>query len=198
MQDRETDTYWSIMTGEPVAGEMAGTPLEELPVGEKIRWKDWLRKHPDTLVLSVSGKEDTDNVYADYFQSDRGFQGIQAQDSRLREKQSVYAFRLGPREYAVPSEIVEGGRFMEIDGTTFFFYRPRNADLFASTVAYRVDSGELVKTKEGWVHRPSGALFDPELPGFKEDGPAEVRRLNGLDTYWYTWSLSNPETRLIR
>lgn len=198
MQDRETDTYWSIMTGEAIAGEMAGTPLEELPVGEKTRWKDWVRKHPDTVVLSVGGKEDTDNAYADYYESDRGFRGIQAQDSRLKDKQPVYAFRLGPTEYAVPSEAVEGGKIMEIDGSILFFYRPRDAHLFASTVAYQAESGKFEKTEEGWVHRPSGALFDPGSARFKEGDPAGVNRLSGLDTYWYTWSLSNPETRLIR
>ena len=198
MQDRETDTYWSIMTGEAIAGEMAGTPLKELPVGEKIQWKDWVRKHPDTVVLSVGGKEDTGNVYADYFRSDRGFRGIRAKDRRLNDKQPVYAFRLGSKEYAVRSETIEGGKAMAINGSTLFFYRPRNAHLFASTVAYQAHSGTFEKTEEGWIHHPSGAVFNPETGRFEREVPGNLTRLTGLDTYWFSWSLSNPETELIR
>ena len=53
MQDKQTDTYWSIMSGKVEAGELGGTALVELPVGEKMSWAEWVAKHPDTLVLSV-------------------------------------------------------------------------------------------------------------------------------------------------
>ena len=53
MQDEQTDTYWSIMEGEAVAGELSGEKLVELPIGEKIQWRHWKERHPDTLVLSV-------------------------------------------------------------------------------------------------------------------------------------------------
>ena len=46
MQDQETDTYWSIMEGEAVAGELAGSKLIELPVRERISWRHWRAKHP--------------------------------------------------------------------------------------------------------------------------------------------------------
>jgi len=44
MRDKETDTYWSIMTGDAIAGDLRGTPLEELPLGEKAQWKDWVAR----------------------------------------------------------------------------------------------------------------------------------------------------------
>ncbi len=58
MQDRETNSYWAIMKGEAIAGLKKGTELAELPLGKKMKWKRWKRKHPDTLVLSVNGTED--------------------------------------------------------------------------------------------------------------------------------------------
>jgi hypothetical protein len=70
MQDKETDTYWSIMSGDAVAGELKGRKLEELPVSVKTRWKDWLAAHPDTVVLSVDGVEHPPvNPYEKYFES---------------------------------------------------------------------------------------------------------------------------------
>ncbi len=54
MQDKQTDTYWSIMSGKAEAGALAGTALVELPVSEKVTWAEWSARHPDTLVLSVT------------------------------------------------------------------------------------------------------------------------------------------------
>ena len=51
MQDRQTDTYWSMMKGKAISGELEGNDLVELPVSEKMQWRDWKVKHPDTLVL---------------------------------------------------------------------------------------------------------------------------------------------------
>ncbi|RMD94031.1 MAG: DUF3179 domain-containing protein, partial [Calditrichaeota bacterium] len=95
MQDRETDSYWSIMTGDAIGGKMKGEKLKELPVGVKMKWKDWIKKHPNTLVLSVQGREDVPrNVYRDYFRSGRGFRGIKAKDKRLKTKEPIFAFQL--------------------------------------------------------------------------------------------------------
>ena len=47
MRDRETDSWWSIMTSDAIGGELVGTDLVELPRGEKVTWKDWRRRHPD-------------------------------------------------------------------------------------------------------------------------------------------------------
>ena len=57
MRDLETDSWWSIMTGDAIGGELEGTRLEELPVGEKVRWEEWRRRHPDTLVLTLRDME---------------------------------------------------------------------------------------------------------------------------------------------
>lgn len=40
LQDKQTDTYWSIMTGNAVAGDLSGAPLDELPLGVKAQWQD--------------------------------------------------------------------------------------------------------------------------------------------------------------
>ena len=72
MQDRQTDTYWSMMKGEAIAGELEGNDLVELPVSEKMQWRDWKAKHADTLVLSVRGREDTRSSYRSYFADPKG------------------------------------------------------------------------------------------------------------------------------
>ncbi len=41
MRDRETDSWWSIMTSTAIGGAMAGADLVELPLGEKTTWRSW-------------------------------------------------------------------------------------------------------------------------------------------------------------
>ena len=46
MRDRETDSWWSIMTSNAIGGELEGAELVELPVGEKTTWGAWRARHP--------------------------------------------------------------------------------------------------------------------------------------------------------
>ncbi len=57
MRDRETDSWWSIMTSRAIGGPLDGAQLVELPVSTKSTWGQWRRAHPRTLVLSVDGVE---------------------------------------------------------------------------------------------------------------------------------------------
>ncbi len=62
MRDRETDSWWSIMTSSAIGGALQGTELDELPIGEKTTWADWRRRYPATLVLSVDGGQHKGNL----------------------------------------------------------------------------------------------------------------------------------------
>jgi hypothetical protein len=51
LYDRETESLWSQIMSEAISGERVGTKLIMLPLSHTT-WRDWLAKHPDTLVLS--------------------------------------------------------------------------------------------------------------------------------------------------
>jgi hypothetical protein len=196
MQDKETDSYWSIMTGDSLAGELKGTPLEELPVGVKAQWKDWFAAHPDTLVLSVEGREHEDvNPYDNYFSSAEGFRGMTATDDRLPTKTPIYAFQLDGDPYAVPFSSFEDGGTFKVGERTVFLYRPKGAVLFHSSVAY-VTSG-VVRRSEGSWRTQGGAVFDIDSGSFTGEGAGSVDRLDGFDTFWFNWSLTHPATRVL-
>ena len=197
MQDRETDTYWSIMEGEAIAGELKGNELVELPVSKKIQWKDWVELHPDTLVLSVDGQEDIRvNPYNDYFRDSRGFRGATAKDKRLETKEPIFAFDHQGNKYAVPFEEIEEGRAFELDsGTHIFLYRRNKSELFESTSAYLSNNGGFEKTDGVWVAKNTEARFDTDKAEFVGDF---VMVLTGFDTFWYNWSLNNPETEVLK
>lgn len=196
MRDKETNSYWSIMTGDAIAGDLAGTPLEELPLGEKAQWKDWVARHPDTVVLSVNGAEHVENnPYDNYFDSDSGFRGIEARDRRLETKDPIYSFQLDGRAYAVPFSVFEEGAVFEAGGRELFLYRPKGVAVHHSTLAFQGEAGDFARRAGGWYHEPSDTPLDPDRGGF--GGSGSPSRLEGLDTFWYMWSLTHPETEVL-
>lgn len=194
MQDKETDSYWSIMSGDALAGDLKGTPLHEMPVGVKTQWKDWVAEHPGTKVLSVGGVEHPErNPYDSYFSSSDGFRGTEAKDDRLPTKEPIYSFHRGGDAYAVTNAAVEGGAVLDIDGLEGFFYRPEGAAIFYSTLAFVSPAG-FAKEDGRWMEKGSGARFDPDEGEFVG---GSVERLEGFDTFWYSWSLQNPKSRIL-
>jgi hypothetical protein len=197
MQDFETDTYWSIMTNEAIEGDKKGLKLRELPVAVKVQWEDWVKKYPKTLVLSVDGVEDAKSGYISYFNSPRGFRGIRANDRRLESKTPIFAFEYQNKKYAVTNESIEGGKVLDLGNLRVFLYRPEDADLFSSTIAFQTKSLGFSKVEDRWVEIDSECVFDTDSEIFTKDGVFCPERFNGFDTFWYTWSLNNPDTELF-
>ena len=201
VRDRETDSLWSILTGDAIDGDFQGTRLDQWPVGQKVQWRDWRERHPETLVLSVDGREHIGtNPYDMYFASSTPFRGIESQDDRLPSREPIYAFRMGDTRCAAPFSSFEGGAVFRVEERELFLYRPRGAELQHSTLAFEALEGDFVHGEDGWRHRPSGARFDPEggVFGVARDASAPLpARFEGLDTFWYMWSLTHPETAVL-
>ncbi len=190
MRDRETDSWWSIMTSTAIGGEMDGAELVELPISRKATWGEWRTLHPDTLVLSIDGREhEPENRYDSYFASDSTFRDLEIDDDRLPPKEPIYSFFLAGDAYAVPHAAFEGGRLFQLDsGRKLFLHRDPGASMFASSRA--------------WLIEP------PALSGI--DDPDEIRRLledpdgqsaaeiGGFDTFWYSWVAINDGSRLLQ
>lgn len=199
MQDLETDSYWSIVTGDAIGGSFRGTELREIPVSRKMRWKDWVQLHPDTLVLSIDGREDVaHDPYADYFASQTGFGGSRASDRRLTTMAPIYAFEWSGQRYAVPFEGVSEGRVLEVNGQEFFFHRPSGAEIFESTAAFSSGGKGFEKRDGHWIDRASGAVFDPDTGAFQGGDGSGPERLTGFDTFWYIWSETHRDTKILK
>jgi len=196
MQDKETDSYWSIMSGDSLAGEFKGTTLRELPLGEKAQWKNWVADHPNTLVLSVDGVEhEENNPYDNYFKSDEGFRGLEASDDRLPTKEPIYSFHRAGKAYAVPFSAFEGGGVVELGKRQLFLYRPTGVEIFYSTLAFV--GGQFKQDGEHWVDTASGAAFDTKAGHFVGGEGAKIERVDGFDTFWFNWSMNNPKTLIL-
>ncbi len=51
LYDRDTESLWSQILGQAVAGPRVGQSLTAIPISH-TSWRDWRNDHPDTLVLS--------------------------------------------------------------------------------------------------------------------------------------------------
>lgn len=197
MQDRETDSYWSIMTNESIHGKKKGTKLNELPVGVKTQWKNWKENYPGTLVLSVNGEEDSKNVYSNYFNSDGVFKGHYTTDKRMGDKVAVFAFHYKDKNYAIPHSKIEDGKIVKVEDKFFFMFRPQNSSIYQSTAAYNLENSQIEIYKGKWVISDTNCYFDYKAYKFLGEDSNCPPKLEGLDTFWYTWSLTNPGTIIL-
>jgi len=201
MYDRQTETYWSQLSGEAVVGPLVPRTLEILP-STITTWEEWERAHPDTRVLSRNtGIYPTgtygSNPYGGYANSSRVGFGVDEVDDRLPAKELVYGVTVGNASRAYPAETVSergvvndevGGLPIAVvedpeDGSVRIFVRERDDE----TLRFSATDGQLVD-QQG--HRWSFA-------GEALDGPREGTRLEEIPThgvYWFAWSSFHPET----
>ena len=108
MYDRNTDTVWNAISGEPAFGPLttSGIVLDVLPV-VVTDWASWLEEHPDTSVLSLDTgfRRNYTNgaAYSDYFNSaDLMFPSWQQDTALIENKEMVFALRLQGEAKAYP------------------------------------------------------------------------------------------------
>ena len=112
MQDKETGSLWSHVTGECLEGEYEGTQLEMVPVVQTT-WEQWSADHPETRVLKKS-EEIKSSPYESYFNDPERtglFRTTWLQD-RLPGKTLVHGVKLGVHSLAVTDAALEPGKPM--------------------------------------------------------------------------------------
>ena len=178
------------MSSTAIGGSMEGSELVELPISEKATWGDWRSRHPNTLVLSVDGREHVaKNPYDAYFSSDGTFRNLEIDDKRLPAKEPIYTFFLDGTPYAVPHKAYLGGKLFPLEGgRKLFLYRKPGASMFESSRAWIVEPPAL-----SGIDDPNAILDmleDPEGQSSNEVG--------GFDTFWYSWVAINEQTELLQ
>ncbi len=221
MYDRQTNTLWNQLTGEPVLGELVGSGvrLEVLPV-VLTSWTDWLGQHPETLVLSLeTGYErvyEPGAAYGDYFAYDDTMFPVWQRSQELPPKARVYALRLNgaPKAYALERLVAEEVFNDTLGGEAVVLVARRGRvevqgeSLRAGPVTY--DSGGEVRAYARGAHTFSRG---PETDVLLDEGGREWRvteealvgpqgenapRLGGHLSYWFGWFAFFPNTELAK
>ncbi len=112
MYDRETNTLWNHLTGEPVIGALAASDirLERLPV-VVTSWGEWRRQHPATKVLDLKTGHDrpynAGAAYGRYFASTGTMFPVWLKSRALHEKARVFTLVIEGRAKAYALEALD-------------------------------------------------------------------------------------------
>jgi hypothetical protein len=203
MQDRETATLWSHVTGEAMEGKLAGTRLAMLP-SVQTTWKQWFKQYPGTKVLKKD-TEITSSRYERYFSDpDRAgmFRSRWLMD-RMPGKKRVFGLTNGPHALAIAEEKIMSGRVLNADvgGKPVVVVVSEDGGV----KGYIAQAGELELT---FIAAENGALMlDEETrskwamsTGVCVEGRLERTALDEVlvrRAFWFAWSSFYPNTLVI-
>lgn len=102
MYDHQTESLWSHILGQAIAGQYQGTQLTFVPTLHTT-WQNWKALHPDTLVISpgLYGSDPYESYYVGGSQGVVG-RGRPDLDGDLHPKEYVIGVRLGGQARAYP------------------------------------------------------------------------------------------------
>ncbi len=219
MWDRQTQSWWQQLTGEAIAGELAGARLSVVPA-QIVSWGVFAGAYPDGLVLdrpTASGRYGS-NPYVGYDAlNSHPFLYPPPTDPRLPPKERVAAVEINGQAAAFPYSRLAEERVVhsEVGGepVVVFFQFGATSALGAASIAQANDVGST------GVFRPSldgraftfapndaggaAAFTDNEtgsgwsILGAAVSGPLAGRqlpRLEAQDHFWFAWAAFKPET----
>jgi hypothetical protein len=203
MQDRETGTLWSHITGEGLDGPLAGTWLEVIP-SVQTTWGEWIRQHPDSRVLK---KEEAvrSSRYERYFRDPErmGMFRVEWLRDRLPGKALVYGIRRGPFTLAVAEEVMIADPVLntEIGEDPLVVYRSEDGGVRAylartDSLDLRFEKGKSdstandLATGSTW-NLTQGRAMAGDLAG------RTLEEVKVLPIFWFAWSNFYPGTAVI-
>ncbi len=220
MYDRQTESLWSQLESRAVAGELAGTELDRIPV-QTITWSQWKSQSPDGYVLSRDTGHVRDygtNPYTGYDNPDGDpflFDG--EVDPRLPPMTRVLGVGEGDDAAALELDKLAdvGATHLTVDGTPAVAFAVPGlasaldaanvADGYA-TAATGVFDTRITGRQLTFEPTSDGQFRDLEtqsiwtLTGQAVDGTLageQLRRVDHLDTFWFAWAAGEPETTIV-
>lgn len=203
MYDRQTESYWSQLLGESVAGAMVGTKLEFLP-SWMMTWERWKELHPDTLALDKGGRRGGRDSYEGYYASDRaGVIGKANDDDRLYTKEFVIGVELDDGAVAYPFSVLNEESILNdsIGGKELLVVFDRHGG--TGLVYDRYLDGQLLTFKQGaedmtMIDGETSSVWDA-FSGQAIDGPltgSQLDRVKSTIVFWFGWVDFHPDTVL--
>jgi hypothetical protein len=206
MYDHETGSLWSHLTGQALAGPLAGQHLQ-LIASTQTSWGTWRRAHPETLLLDFDPSLVSDPYYGYYRSHQIGFARDQSDivvDPRLDAKATVLGLRLEGHVKAYSLSTLAKDRVVDdlvgdvpvvvvFDGDTqsgAIFRR----DPDGKTLTFRAGSSPLEL-----LDMETGSTWDGII-GKATSGPLRGTALEQIPItfgFWFAWSDFYPETDLF-
>ncbi|MDE3191513.1 MAG: DUF3179 domain-containing protein [Acidobacteriota bacterium] len=175
LYDRQSGSRWSQLLGRAISGRYRGTRLRPVPLAE-VTYAQWLRAHPDTLVLSIRRDPDANRFLHPYSYAD--FRGEElSSDPYLAYRQKVN-----------------------------IYYRTRVGGLAGATLVLGVRVGRTAKAYPlQLLHGPVSDVVAgrrlrivPDPDALSAAVFSGGRRLPSTPVYWFAWRAFFPHTLVYR
>jgi len=115
MQDFETESLWSQITGECIKGDLEGARLTQVPA-QHFTYAEFKRLYPNGVLLRKPVRGESGSPYEGYFASERlGIFGRGDNFKRLDAKEIVYGLRFEGGEVAVAQSYLEKKRMVVVN-----------------------------------------------------------------------------------
>ena len=104
LYDRQTETLWSQILSKAVNGPMKGQKLTMVP-SSQTSWSSWLKKQPNTKVLSTDTGFSRDyrrSPYGDYDQNTQTYFPVSAESRAYHPKERVLGITINGKHKAYP------------------------------------------------------------------------------------------------
>ncbi|MCP4254867.1 MAG: DUF3179 domain-containing protein [Candidatus Scalindua sp.] len=195
MFDYETESFWPIVYGEAVDGELTGRKLNSISECQKVPWGAWEKLHPDTLVLSYHGSRTIGyDAYGDYHKNEEtGVSPARNIDARLGIKTNVVGIEVNDKYKAYPFYLFNKTAIItdEFQGMNLLVYRNKDT---GSIHVYDRQVGEAIIdykwNNNGTTDSITSTTWDLEngigIEGSKKD--ETLCPINFLSVYWFVWA----------
>lgn len=199
----DAGNLWSQMLGQALVGELAAHKLTRIPT-DVLLWKDWLRLHPDTIVLSRDTgflRNYGTDPYEGYFDSSTIWFPVEHSDDRLFEKEVIYGIeyegklKAYPVQYVDENDVVNDifqnrGIFLLKVGDKAIRGFESNVD--GERLTFEIKDGQIIDQETTSVWDEHGRAIEGPLKG------TMLKRVqNGHIAFWFAWVAFYPMTEVF-
>ncbi len=167
LYDRETESLWSQILSKAVTGPMKGQLLKDLPVWH-TSWKAWVKKHPNTTVLSIDtgfNRDYSRSPYAGYGDSKQVYFPVSAKNHAYHPKERVLGVTIGDQFKAYP--------FIELA-------RLKTSQLTDKFAGNQLTIDFDFENRDGTVTDQNGKV------------------LSAINGFWFAWYAFHPDTEIFK
>jgi len=201
MYDRMTDSYWSQSLGMAVTGDLTGTQLETIPF-DLIKWGDWKKINPDTVVLTTDTgfiRTYGTDPYGSYYTDPRIMFPVEHEDDRLHPKELIIGFNDGDTYKAYKQEDIESQRVINDNVGNIPILLVSEYDLNSRAFERTVDNKILKFEYKDEVLIDTQTNSEWNYEGTAISGPmkdTQLKRMSIHPGFWFEWIAFHPDTLL--
>ncbi len=204
MQDMQTKSLWSQVTGECIQGELEGKSLSLFP-SQHTTFAEFKERFPEGVLLKKPFKGPRGSAYQDYF-SDSAKLGIFGRQDTFKQipgKTRVFGLRFNDGQVALTVDHMEVNRIEVIDmfnPKTLLYYDSEGETVSAYALPENIawDPAQFKVRQDQIVYRDNRFAWNSSTgEGISDDMP-DLKPMPVITAYWFAWFSFFTDTRLIK